>query len=465
MSTPVASFKKLSISDLMETTEPQGRKVDDANRGSTRYAPEDDETSSEASSSEEEDSDGDEGNGNTHVLALDHCRQIGSRYAFQVVDAEVRRCGIRLDETMNIPYCSCNGGAQCRHTQWLLAELAKVRRSSPTKKPLSPHAYITSKGLGSICKTLKWELRDASDDEAMEYPWALKKDYAVQAPEEQTEQNRTFIVRDMLASFSNTPTDEFRNDIFNTVPGSSVGDVYLPNDLQGTIARVLLHDDEMFDYFNTLIKPDTRATKYFQNMALKAQRTLTSLENYCEGGPSQAGGDFDLIWCAQSLTEIVNTISHNLSTRQPLSSATRTTAAKTLISILSTVIKSRNHDVYQNLSWPRPRKHGEPQIDRNLYQRLIGSTAPANPSGGTFVIKALQDLPEAKAYIDSLEECVVLLESVGWSAPKQYVDRLKELCRWLKGVSGPSPSSGSPGSSGGKRAGDMGMEGKVKRMK
>lgn len=464
-------------------------------KGQARIQAEDEEDSTDSSSQEEfSDSDDEEGaTKNTHLIAVEHCRQIGSLYAFQIADAEVRNCAIRVDENMDIPTCTCaEGGGLCRHTQWLLEQLTLARDSSPTKRPVSPHAFIKSEGLEGVCKTLKWELRDGSEDDISEYPWALKRDFAVQGPEEEEgTHSREYIIRDLLATFTNTTTDDFRPDIFNTATSFTTNEeIYIPKDLEGTIARLLLQNNDFYNHFRTLIKPDVRATAYFQNQSHKFEQTLNKLDQYCDYGPSVAGGDFDLIWCAKTLTGIVSSITHNLTTRAPLATSSRTEAARVLVQILRTVVRSRNHDVYQNLAWPRPRKHGEPQIDRNLYQRLIGSSMssstsistssssrPSSSGGGggggatLFVIDALQVLPEAKAFVDPLEEIYALLESVGWSAPKKYLEALRALIQRLKGGgSGPSPTGSGSGSGSGKRAagsssGLGGMERKSKRMK
>lgn len=463
MSAPISSFRKLSISTQMEAAERQGRGQNE-NQQRHRTPVNAESSTDDYSSSEDETGSEEEGGitGNPHVLALDHCRQYGSRYAFQMVDAEIRSCGIRLDETMNMPSCSCNEGESCRHVQWLLQKLDQVRKSSPTKRPTRPHAYITSKGLKPICKLLKWEVRDEHEEEVQEYPWALQKDYAVQDVEPQAQQNRKTIVRDLLATFSKTVTEDFRRDIFDAPIVLDENSTYMTGDLEGTLARLLLTDTVMFNTFKERVTPDMRASRYFQNMKEKAFKALKALDDYCHGGPLVVGGDFDIIWCAQELTNIVRTINENISTRQPLQLSTRTEAASALISILATVVVHRNHDVYQDLTWQRQRRHGEPQIDRNLYARLIGCTTDANPSGGSFVISALMDLPEARVFVDQLEDVLTRLESIGWSAPRAYTEKLRGIIARLKRSRTPAleraltPSA--PGSSGG--SGGTGGSGK-----
>jgi len=208
---------------------------------------------------------------------------------------------------------------------------------------------------------------------------------------------------------------------------------------------------------------NTRATDYFRKMGLKAQHTLDLLDNYCEVGPTAAGQQHDIIWCAQELNGIVDAIGRNVIERQPLSPASREEAAKSLVSILRIVVKERNHDVYQNTQWPRRRPHGEPSIDRNLYERLIGTHSRANHAGGHFILKVLQDLPEAQPFVDDLEEILRVLKTIGWGpAPKPYTEKLSAIIAQLKRGSGPSTSLAA-GQSGKRPASSM--ERKVKRMK
>ena len=461
MSSPILSFSKLSLSHIMEAPRtPHRRPL--GGKGKAKASPEDDSSQSESeedSSSDEEDEYDVESllghHSSEHVLALDHCRQHNSTYAFQIADAEVQRCGIRINETESSPTCSCNEEGMCRHVKWFLSRLARTRKENSLA---SPHALISDKGLKTVCNELDWELREGPDSDSEEPHWKIRKeDYAVTAPETRRSSNeRVRVVREILATFSPHHIDEYRTDIFDNF---AVGKVHVPKDLEATIARLLIDNDEVFAQFRTLVKPDYCASDFFQKMAAEAKNTCALLDTYCELGPTKEGKRHDLIWCAQTLTDIVNSIQLNVSERQPLRPTSREDAAKALVSILRMVVKQRNHDVYQNLKWPRRRIHGEPQIDRNLYQRLIGSTAKANPAGGNFVIKALQDLPEASIFVEDLEEVYDLLKTVGWSAPQAYLDKLESLIVQLRGGNGPSPSSST-----GKRPASS-MERNVKRMK
>jgi hypothetical protein len=314
-------------------------------------------------------------------------------------------------------------------------------------------------GLENICEDLDWELRAESESE--EIQWQLKKNFQTSTHSRQTQallRARINVVRDIMAALSPEITDTYRPDIFNTPDDITDGNILVERDLEATVAKLLVLDDVFFNKFRSLVSPNIRATEYFRKMGLKAEETFLLLEQYVQSGPTE-GRHHDLNWCAQTLVDIVDTISLNVTMRQPLSPSSRAEAAKSLVSILKTVVR-HNYDIYTTVKWPRRRPLGELQIDRNLYERLIGSTSRSNPSGGNFVIKALQDLPEAQRFVDDLEEILGKLEAIGWGpAPQAYRDRFTALIAQLKGVSIPGASSSS-----GKRPAS-GLDRKAKRMK
>lgn len=406
--------------------------------------------------------------GPEHVLALYHCRHIGTdddrRYAFQIADAEVVRYGVRVKPiTTSLPQCSCNPDSEraCRHVQWLLDQLGRADVTAVEGNEPDYYGQIASIGLENICEDLHWELRKGTESDEEETTWQLKKDYRDSTHGLHTRgmiRERLKEIRDILATLSPESSLDYRKDIFDSADDITMEDILVLHDLGATVSRLLVHDDNVFYQFKSLVPHNTRAADYFRKMDSKARVTCQLLDDYVLNGPS--AGQNDLIWCSQELVDIVNSISTNVTERQPLNSSSREAAAKSLVSILMEVVKNRNKDVYQDDRVPRRRQHGEPHTDRNLYQRLIGSASPQNPPGNAFVIKALQDLPEARLFVEDLEEILAILETIGWGpAPKSYREKLAALIAQLKGGTGPSTSA--PG----KRPGS-GMDRKgIKRMK
>lgn len=463
MSTPISSFSKLSISPTMHSASGVGHGPP-ASKGK-QPVPLDDDASDNDFDVAPDDPIGDPDLQPEHVLALYHCRHIGSedsrRYAFQIADAKVVRYGVRIKSTG--VQCSCDppeGSEVCRHIRWVLDQLGEAGLVNAESAP-DLYDQIASVGMETICEDLHWELREGTESDEEETTWHLNKNYRTTMHGLQTRgmiRERLKDIRDILATLSPQSALDYRKDIFESPDDITMEDIMVPHDLGATVSRLLLHDDNIFYQFKSLVPHNVRALDYFRKMDLKAKETCRLLDDYVENGP--AAGQHDLIWCSRELVNIVNLISRNVTERQPLSSAPRREAAKSLVSILAEVVRNRNKDVYQDDKLPRRRQHGEPHTDRNLYQRLIGSTSAQNPTGNAFVIKALQDLPEAQLFVEDLEEVLIILNEIGWGpAPKAYRDKLAALITRLKGGIAPSTSSS------GKRAAS-GMDRKViKRMK
>lgn len=466
MSPPISSFSKLSISPRMQSSKGHARGHSSGKGKGKAPVQEPDSSSSEEESDEEsereepEELGGEEGADAVRLFALDHCRQHGTRYAFQIAYAEVERYSIRISTTdAGPPTCSCMQEGPCRHITWFLEQLSRTRKDTSQESAATPYEHISHVGLDNLCEELHWELREGTDSDTEETQWQLKKAYSKPDGGRQTRgvlKERMRVVRDIMATLTGADLETYRSDIFESAEDTTTSPALIKRDLEATISRILIADDNIFQHFKTIVSRNVRAAEYFSKMGDKATETLDLLDKYCESGP--VDGKHDLIWCAQNLVDIVSAISVNVAERQPLSPATRSEAARALVSILGTIVRERNHDAYQNTKWPRRRPHGEPSIDRNLYDRLIGSTSRGNPAGGSFVIKALQDLPEAQHFVEELEDILSILGNIGWGpAPQAYREKLGGLITQLKGASSFSVASGKrPASS---------MERKVKRMK
>jgi hypothetical protein len=401
------------------------------------------------------------------LFALDHCRQHGSTYAFQIAYAEVEHYSLRFEPGLP-PRCSCQE-EECLHKDWLLDQLARVSNGQVAGPAnVDPYTRISTRGLNYVCQELGWELEPPPSQET---EWQLRKLHSTSEAHRQTRttnRERLNTVREIMATLSPTMArDDYQGGIFQHPETINNRTIFVPRDLEATLSQLLITDDSIFHRFNSLVQEDARDLNYFAKASLKAVETCRLLDEYCDSGPVN-GQHNDLIWCTQRLADIVRDIHTNIEERSPLSSASRAGAAQALVSILDLVVK-RNHEVYQNITWPRPRPHAEPAIARNLYLRLIGTKSSVNPAGGTFVLRELEDLPEARRNIEQLERILSNLGEKAWSAPKPYKDKLSGIIARLKngqsesGRPGPGPG---PSSSSGKRAAGPGSSGRnVKRMK
>lgn len=407
----------------------------------------------------------DEGARSGRVFALDHCRQHGSLYAFQIAYAEVEPISIRINtDGQTCSSDSCREDGDCHHIAWLLDHLSRAMPDTLGANAISTYDQISNVGLENVCEELYWEVREGPDSDT-EDTWQLKKVYPISRAGRQTRgmiRERMNVVRDIMATLSPQITDDYRKDIFERLENISPKPVI--GDLEATLSRVLLVNDEIFHHFKTLISHNMRAKDYFRKALIKAQATCEALDKYCELGP--VDGEFDLIWCANELTSIVGSISVNIIQRQPLNSTSKHEAARALVGILSMVVRDRNHDCLY--AWKRQRKHAEPSLDRNLYVRLIRTPLQTDAAGESFVLYALQDLPEAQPFIEELQAILERLGSTAWDAPLAYREKLQKIIAQLKGVPVEplEPMEAGPRASSSKRssAGSGGRKGS-KRMK
>jgi hypothetical protein len=475
MSTPISSFSKLSLTaqTSMQSSKAHHRSFS-SGKGKVPASPHDD----PSSPSDDEHDESPDSPIIEHIFALDHCRPHGMeeddqhpsdpRYAFQIAEAQVERYSVRiLQSSPNTPACTCGGTRPCRHVQWLLDQLARTNLSIERGPDPNLYQAIRQRGLENVCEDLHWELRDGSDsdpEDAEESNWQLEKKVSLSRASRQTRgivRNRLNLVRDIMATLASEPTEDYRKDIFESPNDITDEEIVVPGDLGGTISRLLIRDEGAFFRSRNLVSHDLRATEYFKNMGFKAHKACELMDQYAQLGHSHGQIHHDVAWCGKTLIEIVNTLGRNIVARQqqkPLRSSSRQEAAKALVSILAEVV-NRNKDVYRDDRLPRRRPHGEPQTDRNLYQRLIGSASSSNPAGPLFVLKELQDLPEAQPFVEDLEEILTKVKTIAWSAPQIFQEKLVAIITQLKGGVPPSSSSAE------KRPATSGMERKAKRMK
>ncbi|CAG8960004.1 hypothetical protein HYFRA_00013192 [Hymenoscyphus fraxineus] len=492
MSPPHLRFSQLSITSKMQTS-PSSRleqssgqgishnnPTQTSNRNSARPSPsqssvqeeeEDSNVEEETDESEDEEDEDTQASGNHQLFALDHCRQHEQTFAFQIASADVKTYSIRINTQASAgPVCSCEEEGTCQHIRWLLEQLEDG--IEPDIDPsLSPQERLHRTGLDNICHTLRWELREFHDDGPAENEYQLVKMLdanssssasIVPPPSQGTRQRlelRLFDVRDIMATLSHHEVVEtYRPDIFDNGGRGTLDYTVVPRDLEASLARMLVHNDRIFHQFKSFVPPNVRAEEYFLKMVYKAKFTCEQLDHYAAHGPGSTGQIHDVIWCGKQLVEIIDSIHKNIGKRE-LSAQSREVGAKALIDILQFVIQ-KNKDVYSEpMSWARRRPHGERNIDRNLYMRLIGTASPDNPAKGTFVLNALQALPEALRFVDELEGILVLLTvQPGYRPPPLYTNKLRDIIFRLKGRNSPGASSS------GKRPASS-MDRQAKRMK
>lgn len=313
MSGPIASFEKLSISQMQRAHQ----------KGKGKAIATADDTSEEESEEElDEEQDSDEGEGTDleasykPVYAIDHCRRIRHRdsrqaseeppisthYAFQMAYADVQRYSVRINNIDESPTCTCKETGVCKHSEWLQQQLQHLPCfHSPNsegfgRQDATPYEQISTQGIQHVCEELQWELRDGPDSDTEETRWTLKKDHSSRkASHHQTRstiRNRMKEVRDIMATLSPVVTDDFRGDIFENIDDFG-NEAFTQNDIEATVSKLLILDDDIFRQFRSLVSRDVRAQDYFAKMAKKARHACDRLDKFCEVG--MAAGNCDLI--------------------------------------------------------------------------------------------------------------------------------------------------------------------------
>ncbi|TVY49088.1 hypothetical protein LOCC1_G001172 [Lachnellula occidentalis] len=377
---------------------------------------------------------------NRSLFALDHCRQHDSTYAFQIAYAKVKNYSLRIERGNSIR-CSCQE-EDCRHRHWLLDQLSRVSNGRVTgpagPSEVDPYTRILARGFENVCSELNWELRGPSVD--VETEWQLQK--RISSPFERHQQttrmltDRMNILRDIMTTSAPVHTiNDHRTNTLQNPETINPRSVLVPGDIEATLFRLLVLDEHIFHQFQLRIPSNVQTSDYFLQMKRKAQETWELLEEYSADGPVY-GHHYDVIWCGQMLVNIVEAIHKHIRDRTPLPPASRENAAHALVSILQLVV-DKNFEMYSNnANWTRRRPLHEPARARNLYLRLIGEVSSDNPAGGTFVLRALEDVSDTRRSVAQLEAISRKVAQIAWSAPEPYRKRLSQIIARMRGGAG-----------------------------
>ncbi|KAK6587388.1 hypothetical protein PZA11_000678 [Diplocarpon coronariae] len=136
---------------------------------------------------------------------------------------------------------------------------------------------------------------------------------------DEEKEERIMIFRDILATFSDVETEKFRADIFDLRDDVNMEPILVSKDLEATVVRVLMKDDNFFPPFKNLVSHDIRAIAYFKKKGAKARNTLDRLERSC--GVGRVAGHDNIVCSAQTLADTDSAISIHVTIRQPLNPA------------------------------------------------------------------------------------------------------------------------------------------------
>lgn len=403
--------------------------------------------------------------GDPPQMTLQVCGQRGNVYAFQMT--ELVNQSIRIsspDSPSPSLQCSCGAASPCKHVLWLMDRLAKQTlydQDPDVPLNLTPHGYPREMGhpfedisrfhLDLLADSLHCELKNPEDSDSDS------------DDDDDDDGLRAREAHELLASVAAVAPEKFRSDL--TKGNQRKKKALKRGDLECTVFRMLLKNNEFFKYFLSRTGAADVVNDPFRKLSQRANRILLKLDQYSAslqqsqtGTPTTAssassqrqrrpkGPPCTVPWAAYHLLGIVARIRTHLTPDLP--PPQRTSAARTLIRILSAV-SDANKDAHP----------GPGSRDRNLYARLIAH------NDDNFVLPLLFKILDAAApFLHNLEVARGRIAAHG--APASYLSKFEELMDRLKEYpqARTSPVGGGSGA-GSKRQGQGGQDRSSKRVK
>ena len=361
-----------------------------------------------------------------------------------------------------VPACTCGCDAEkenegrgrntepCRHLIWLFDQMARemlIDDGRPLTMTRAGHAAE----LGNPFERIS----DFHED--------VLADSLHCNPRDGPSSRRVQETREMLASLNNIPTEQYRPDLLRLGAKMAAGreeegeqeeeeleegEVVERRDLEATIFRMLLRNDEFFSYFLSSMPRDEPVHNRFRRLEQRAAAALAGLDAYTEdpsqpGATSASGRPKDVQWCAAHLALVLDQIYASVQhAREPLEPWEQAAAARAAVHVLEGVVERAG------------RASGLPSLprgQRDLYFCLMGDR------DRDFAIRVLNQFSRATLAPWADRLAAVEDRILQHGAPASYVTKLRSLIDRLQ-------DSGSGSAAGAKRSG-QGSDRAAKRMK
>lgn len=252
-------------------------------------------------------------------------------------------------------------------------------------------------------------------------------------------------IRDTISAFDdNTLPEDFRPDLVDdSDQHRSPEECAVQGDLQATVFRLALHDDNVYTALLGAMPPPASAILYFDKILAKAQRLLRDFDRYSQTGQYPAdGSNVEPDHVTRILQRYISRVHTNVIARAPYGIPQ---AARSLVSLLAD-ISNRNQDALEGNQWNRQSFHGENADDRNLYHMLIDRETEFPILDALELLSGAELQPLVSDLRDILERNQVFF------APRAFLERLETLIRAAHNGSPDFPlrrqDAASPGSSG-----------------
>lgn len=227
-------------------------------------------------------------------------------------------------------------------------------------------------------------------------------------------------VRDIMSAFNECIfPEEFRPDLVETTRQPRTPEqCVVQGDFEATMFRLSVHDDNVYTSLRKAMPTGACAAIYFDKAERRSRKIFAAFDLYRETGKPQ----MEVEDVAELLRRLVEQIRVNIFLRIPYGLKG---AAGALVALLQEIC-NRNIDAFEGNRWGRvPRRDGEDEDDRNLYEQLIGQPG----FQGYFILDVLADLPSdlLRHYVSNLNEILNKLQIN--RAPRPYILTLKKLIR------------------------------------
>ncbi|KAK4153392.1 hypothetical protein C8A00DRAFT_43684 [Chaetomidium leptoderma] len=335
----------------------------------------------------------------------------GLFYAFQmheVVPCSVR-IGTRDSQRFSAPKCECPDARYrhvrpCKHLIWLFDKISKLALfdhdpdSELTLTELGyaeelgdPFDQISQIGLDILADDLRCDTSEPDSD--------------IVAPNSA----RVREAREMVAAVAGIrpcELDDYRPDLEVSYDRDTL---IRRGDLGATLFSLILASHSLAEWVRSELGPSDPAADPFRSLQHRVTRVIQELDAYLEAQRDMAAADAyerrgrmgegsrDVSWASGQIQHCVRKIEKLVSRgSNPLTEWARSSAARSLVSILKAVVRHRD-----------------------LYARLIGD------EDTNFVYSALDMLADQSQFVDTLEEIMDLIGVYG--APPSYVANMRRL--------------------------------------
>jgi hypothetical protein len=353
----------------------------------------------------------------------------GLFYAFQmheVVPCSVR-IGARDSGRFSAPRCECPDARYrnlrpCKHLIWLFDRISKqalfdhdpdaeltLTELGYAEELGDPFEQISQIRLDILADGLRCDTSEPDSDTVSPTPARVRE------------------AREMVAAVAGihpSELDDYRIDLEASYNPSAL---IRRGDLGATLFSLILASHSLAEWVRSELDPSDPAVNPFRKIQHRVDRVIQELDAYSEAQRDEAvaeayqrrgkgaEGPRDASWACDQIQHCVRKIEQLVSRGSaPLPEWARSSAARSLVSILKAVVHNRE-----------------------LYARLIGD------QDHNFVFSALDMLTDQSQYIDALEE---IMDSIGvYGAPPSYVANMRGLVARMRShkPENPSVASGS----------------------